>query len=296
MSEHNDNTGPAPAADPNLVNLLNTTNMMFANMSQGFALQGVLSQIRPFTGYNIPLKDFVEDIRSGGDLLPEEAEGSYVRALIGKLKEAARDSTYGHVIVTLDNLITHLKQRFAPNRNYSYYSAKINELRMSRDDRVGTFYDKLNILLHGARSAVMEENPTLPDETINLIMKPLEGIAIRTYIRGLPADIAYAVHNAKPRTLEQAYREAVDMENDLDANLLPDRRYKDYRSAPRSWEREEYAAAHTPQPRDRYHDPPNAHPIGLIRCVQSQPPQHLNSRRARRQDPRSTKTPKRGPV
>ena len=152
MSENNDNNVPAPVADPNLVNLLNTTNAMFANMSQGFALQFVLSQIKPFTGYTIPLKDFVEDIRSGGDLLPEEAEESYVRGLIGKLKGAARDSTYGHVILTLDNLITHLKQRFAPNRNYSYYSAKMNELRMNRGDRVGTFYDKLNILLHARLS------------------------------------------------------------------------------------------------------------------------------------------------
>ena len=181
MSEHEDNNAPAPVVDPNLVNLLNTTNAMFANMSLGFALQGVLSQIKPFTGYNIPLKDFVEDIRNGSDLLPQEAEESYVRALIGKLKGAARDSTYRHVIATLDNLITHLKQRFAPNQNYSYYSAKINELRMNRDDHVGTFYDKLNILLHCARSAVMEENPTQTDEKINLIMKPLEDIAIRTY-------------------------------------------------------------------------------------------------------------------
>ena len=99
MSEHNDNNGPAPIMDPNLANLHNTTNAMFANMSQDFALQGNLSQIKHFTGYNIPLKDFVEVIRSGGYLLPQDAEESYVRALIGKLKGAAQDSTYGHVII-----------------------------------------------------------------------------------------------------------------------------------------------------------------------------------------------------
>ena len=60
----------------------------------------------------------------GEELLPEETEESYVRALIGKLKGAARDNTYRHDIIALDNLIAHLKQRFAPNRNYSYYSAK----------------------------------------------------------------------------------------------------------------------------------------------------------------------------
>ena len=45
------------------------------------------------------------------------------------------------------------------------------------------------------------------------------------------------------------------MENDLDINILPDRRYKDYCSALSSWEREEYAAAYKPQSRNRYHDP-----------------------------------------
>lgn len=86
-------SGVTGGADPYLANLLNSTNTMFANMSQGFELQGVLFQIKPFTDYNILLKGFVDDIRSGGDLLPEEAEESYVRALIGKLKGAARDST-----------------------------------------------------------------------------------------------------------------------------------------------------------------------------------------------------------
>ena len=131
---------------------------------------------------------------------------------------------------------------------------------MNQDDPVCAFYDKLNILLLGARSAVMEENPTQHDNVINLILKPLEDIAIRIYIRGLSADIAHSVRNAKPQTLENRYREAVDMENDLDANLLSDRRYKDYPSAPRLWEREEYAAAQTPQPRNRYHDPSHIPP------------------------------------
>ena len=307
MSRHGDSGAPPPAVNPHIATLLNSTSTMITSMSNSFALQGVLSQIKPFTGYNVPLKDFVEDIKAGGDLLPEDAEEAYVRALVGKLKGAARDSIYGHPINTLDELITHLKKRFTPNHDYSYYSARINDLHMNQGERVGTFYDRLNILLHGARAAIIEEEGEQAENVINLLMKPLEKAAIRTYIRGLPVAIACEVRSAKPVTLEAAYKEAVEMENDLDANLLPDTRYKDYRNAPRpwtrkdyhgaprSWEREEYTAAHTPQPRNRYHEPPNAHPIGLIRCVQSQPPQHLNSRRARHQDPRSTKTPKWGP-
>ena len=89
------------------------------------------------------------------------------------------------------------------------------------------------------------------------------------------------------------------MENDLDANLLPDRRYKDYRSAPRSWEQEEYNAAHAPQPRNRYYDPSQRSPhqqfnqyrdqgraydddrrtIGQIRPVRQQHPQQAPAAR-----------------
>ena len=43
ISNHGADGAPAQAVDPNLANSLNTTNAMFANMSQDFALQSVLS-------------------------------------------------------------------------------------------------------------------------------------------------------------------------------------------------------------------------------------------------------------
>ena len=86
-------------------------------MSNSFALQGVLSQIKSFTGYNVPLKDFVKNVKAGANLLPETAEQAYVKALIGKLKGTARDNIYGHPINTVDELNKHLKKRFTPNHN-----------------------------------------------------------------------------------------------------------------------------------------------------------------------------------
>ena len=175
------NAGAPPAVDPHLATLLNSTSTIFTSRSNSFALQGVLSQIKSFTGYNIPLKDFVEEIKAGADLLPEDAEQAYVRAFIDKLKGAARNSIYGHPIITVDELITHLKQRFTYNHDFPYYSAKINELRMNQGERVGTFYDRLNILLHGARAAIIEEDGEQPENVLTLLMKPLEKAAIRTY-------------------------------------------------------------------------------------------------------------------
>ena len=140
------NVGSVPAVDPHVSTLFNSTTTMFTSMSNSFALQGVLSQIKPFTGYNVPLKYFVEVIKAGGDLLPEDAEEAYVKAVIGKLKGAARKSIYGHPINTLDELIMHLKKRFTHNHDYSYYSARINDLHMNQGERVSTFYDRLNIL------------------------------------------------------------------------------------------------------------------------------------------------------
>ena len=80
------------------------------------------------------------------------------------------------------------------------------------------------------------------------------------------------MRKAKPATLEAAYQEAVEMENDLDSYLLPDTRYKDYGNAPRPWNHDNYSA----QGSNGFHE----YPRGPLPNTQP-----LNSRRARFQDP-----------
>ena len=208
-------------------------------MTTSFSLQNALSQVRNFNGTNGPLEDFIADVRTAREQLPEGCEQQYVRALVGKLRGAAHDSIYGKNITSVEQLITHLKNRFAPGRTHSYYTEKINSLRMLQSEKVGDFYEKINILLDWARNSLRE----IDAEHVNYMMFPLESRVVDIFIKGLPIDIAKAVDAAKPADLDTAYREAVRMEMRMDANILPDTRYKVVQKDSHAWKREEYASA-----------------------------------------------------
>ena len=72
---------------------------------------------------------------------------------------------------------------------------------------------------------------------------PVEALAINTFIRGLPVDIAKAFDAIKPKNLEAAYEEASRYEARMEANVFPDTRYKPYPEDPNAWEKEEYSTA-----------------------------------------------------
>ena len=132
---------------------------IMTSISSSMALTNALQNIPFYDGKNMPLKDFIQDVRNGQVFVDATHEGIYLKAIIGKLTGSARDSTYGKGFNSIEDLITHLKNRFAPGKNYSYYANKINSLPMNRGDTVGDYYDRMNILLSGARGAMETQIP-----------------------------------------------------------------------------------------------------------------------------------------
>ena len=226
----------------------NLTTMMMTTMMGNYALQTALLGIRRFDGRNMPLKDFIQDIRNGSIYVPEDQTGQYVKAIMGRLEGSARDSTYGRQFQNLEELIKHLKNRFAPGKNYAYYSGKVNNLRMTQGDSVGDFYDKLNILLSGAKNALTEE--ATQGQNVEDMVLPLTRSAIDVFIRGLPVDIARQVDSTKPKNLEEAYAEAIRVESRMEARILPDTRSRYSRGIEPRWECTEYSSAHEKGPRE----------------------------------------------
>ena len=77
------------------------------------------------------LKDFVADIRPATIYVPNEWQAIFTQSVLGKLQGPARDSICGKNIRTIDDLIKHLKARFAPDKTYSYFLAKLQSLQRS---------------------------------------------------------------------------------------------------------------------------------------------------------------------
>ena len=203
-----------------------------------------------FDGHNMPLKDFLQDIRNGANNVGPAQQAQYISSVISKLKGSARDSIWGKTIGHIDDLVRHLKQRFAPGRDYAYYQGKLNSIRMLQGQTVGDFYDKLNILVNAAKNALRSQIPNRRDQTAEMkaqseqiIAMTLQPLAINAFLRGLPDAIAWAVDSKKAETLEQAYEEAVRIEARMDARVLPDVRHRARPENPHAWEQAEYSSA-----------------------------------------------------
>ena len=115
----------------------------------------------------------------------------------------------------------HLKRRFAPGKTFTYYNAQLNGIGMLQSETVGDFRDRLNILLGGAENALKEEKGT---GYVAAMMDPMKDASIDIFIRGLPYTISSAMDACHPKTLEEAYLEAVRIESRIKSRILPDAR------------------------------------------------------------------------
>lgn len=196
-------------------------------LAGSLSLQNSIAGLTTYDGSNVPLKDFLQDIKNGDEQVGGGQKASYLRAVLGKLKGPAKDCTYGRTFNTIEELCRHLKHRFAPGKGFTYYSSKFHTLRMLPDDSIGGFHDKICILLECARSALREEKGAAYSENMMTIM--VDG-TVDIFIRGLPGDLGQLVDMTKPKSLDEAYKEAVRLESRMDARIIPDSR--GYRKRP----------------------------------------------------------------
>ena len=182
------------------------------------SLQSAMYGLPTFDGDIVGLREFIFHIQKGRSFIKSDLEALYVARVMRHLRGRAFDSICGQNITTTNELIRHLENRFAPEHTYSYYAEKIENSCMLQHEKVGDFYDRINILLDGARNSLLQ----IDIDNFEHMMYPLLHRAVDIFIKGLPVDIARAVDAAKPTNLEAAYREAVRMEIRIGSNILPD--------------------------------------------------------------------------
>ena len=126
---------------------------------------------------------------------------------------------------------------------------------------MGAFYDHLNALMSAAQSVLAEGNPgaaeDLTTDQVALKVRLLQQIALGTFIRGLPTDIAKAIVIKGCTTLEWAYEEAVRYECKMDAKLIPDTLYRSRFDNPYAWGEPEARQAERWVPRQPRYDGQN---------------------------------------
>ena len=89
-------------------------------MGETLALQQGLQNIGEYNGKNMPLKNFIQDVESGLELVPAILHKAFFKCVLPKLKDTARDAVNGKTINNTAELRDILKQHFSPKKLTQY--------------------------------------------------------------------------------------------------------------------------------------------------------------------------------
>ncbi|XP_051161523.1 uncharacterized protein LOC127281712 [Leptopilina boulardi] len=200
------------------------TTAAVASVLECMTLQQSTLHIPVFDGRNPPLKEFLQDVANGAAFLTENSEPGFINAVLSKLKGAARECVRDRRFQRLDELVSHLKKRFASFKKYQWYLDGIMSIRFKQTETVSDYNDRLQGLLSGARHALQAKYNAryrevqgdavriqeTPESTI--MMKPIIDCALEAFIRGLPEEMSIFVDTRNPANLEEAFEHALRAE------------------------------------------------------------------------------------
>ena len=208
--------------------LFNQSIVTLANLNECFALKNALTRVPFFNGETPPLRAFCQDLCNAAAYVEPDQMEAFTTAVLGRFHGKARDSVCKKTIQTPDELIKHLKDHFAPAKNYFYYLNKLHGLQMTQGQSVGDFFGQINILLSETKAALKDIQTAAEDDAgrranaaaLENMCTPLNLAANDLFVKGLEAIMARAVDAAEPVTFAEAYETARRFDTRVEAKIL----------------------------------------------------------------------------
>ncbi|CAG5093272.1 Similar to POL: Retrovirus-related Pol polyprotein from transposon 412 (Drosophila melanogaster) [Cotesia congregata] len=210
----------------NLTHHQNITNAIITTMGESMLLHQVLLRVPTFDGRNMPLKSFLEDVESAKEDSPEGLHPTLLKNIKSKLEGLARDAINGKEILTFNELKNALKEYFASKKSYPQYCADIQSVRLNQDESVLSYYNRIKNLVNNAVSSLKEKFNN--EQEVTSMKKLLDGLALESFKRRLPDDLVYAVSVQNPANIEDAYKLAMRIEEDLKGSSARNSNYLRY--------------------------------------------------------------------
>lgn len=159
-----------------------------------------IDRIPEFDGSNTPLTDVVRKIVDGSTLIDADEEKDYVQQVLTRLIGAARTSIEGKTFNTVEEIINHLKKRYAPGRDPASFLAELGRLQIQDRESLADYIGRTSTLVAKARASI---KTTYRNYAENLAQ--MEKTALDNFIRGLPDRIFYTISPKTPGSLDEAY-------------------------------------------------------------------------------------------
>lgn len=165
-------------------------------------IRAAISNIPRYDGETKSLSRFLRRVAEEFEEIDAQDEPIYLRSVIKKLDGPAWHSVEGKGITSINDLVKHLKSKFAPGRSASSYTGEIHRLSIKNDETVRQFITRTETLVRKARAAVKGDRPAAEAAGS---LKDLEANALTSFLRGLPNKIYLSICHRAPATLDAAF-------------------------------------------------------------------------------------------
>ena len=88
-------------------------SLVMNSLLENMTMQTSTYHIPEFHGKTPPLKEFIQDACNGSVFVTQSTEPMFIKAVLSKLKGVARESVRDKQFLKINDLIAHLKKRFA---------------------------------------------------------------------------------------------------------------------------------------------------------------------------------------
>ncbi|XP_044591951.1 probable ubiquitin thioesterase DG1039 [Cotesia glomerata] len=172
------------------------TDRTMTSLGENLTMTQALAMVPNFDGQNMPLRSFLQDVEQALQLVTEEQKPAFITKVRTKLKDTARDALEDKEI-----------------KSYPQYCADIQAVRLKQNESLLSYYTRIKRICTSAMASLRESFNN--ENELSGMKKMLNGLALESFKRGLPDDLIYGVSVQNPATLDDAYKIALRLEEDL---------------------------------------------------------------------------------
>lgn len=182
-------------------------------LNQRSNIQYAAASIPIFDGEDHTLSVFAQSVEDGLAIIPPNTEAEYLTIVLTKLRGPARIIVQGKSLKTVAELLKHLKKRYAPGRNLTYFQGQIARLKIRRDESLRKYIDRVSHLAHCTRTAIRDRF----GNDSKTISAEVEKDLLDSFLDGLPSQVAWRLsyQKVKQETLEDAFEAVLQIERRL---------------------------------------------------------------------------------
>lgn len=175
----------------------------------------VLETIPRFDPSVIPFEEFATAIESVRKRIPAGYEDRFLEGLIGKLFQPIQFYVEESGCNSVAELLKLLRKRYAPNRTHQEIRYDLEHMTARPSESMLEYIHRFTRSFHQAKVSARDEMGE------NFDFAALDRLARKSFIRGLPLHLSYAVIAAVPGTLEEAMDEALYVEKCESKRMFP---------------------------------------------------------------------------